>query len=139
MDTEQSLQTRRYSSKWQQRFDVFERLQSLDAAGKKAFMKSLGWRKAGSTNFNFIAFFFGFIYFFVLGMWRRNLSMIGIIVLINALVIAAETLFNIEIPDALARGMGCAFSAWYATTANIAYYLQEIKGYNGWNPFKVQP
>jgi hypothetical protein len=34
--------------------------------------------------------------------------------------------------------MGSAFSAWYACTANLAYYLKEVKGYNGWNPFKLK-
>ncbi|RAU49345.1 DUF2628 domain-containing protein [Pseudomonas sp. RIT412] len=89
-------------------------------------------------NFNFIAFFFGIIYFFVLGLWRRNLSMVGIIVVVYLAIGFGSVILDIEISASFNRGLACGIYAWYACTANIAYYLKEIKGNNGWYPFKLQ-
>jgi hypothetical protein len=138
MNNEQLQTTRALSSKWQERFEFFHRIESLDAAGKKSAARSLSFRKSILINFNVIAFFFGFIYFFVLGMWKRNLSMIGITALIYSVILCVAIVGDIEISEGFSRGLGCGISAWYATTANFAYYLKEVKGYNGWNPFKFK-
>ncbi|KEZ74361.1 membrane protein, partial [Pseudomonas syringae pv. syringae FF5] len=33
-------------------------------------------------------------------------------------------------------GLNVVFSLMYALTANYSYYLKEVKGEQGWNPFK---
>jgi hypothetical protein len=136
MNVEPLQNAGRYSDKWQERFAFFERLESLEAADKKSAVKALPFMKAMRINFNFISFFVGFIYLFVLGMWKRNLAMIAVTFAVYALIIAVAVICDIEISKGFSRGLGIAVSAWYATTVNYAYYLKEVKGYNGWNPFK---
>ncbi|CDH07184.1 conserved hypothetical protein [Xenorhabdus bovienii str. oregonense] len=41
-----------------------------------------------------------------------------------------------DISDNIYNAMGVAFSLLNGYIANYAYYLKEIKGDDGWNPFK---
>lgn len=138
MSTEHPQYTSHPSPKWQERFDYFQRVETLDRADRRAVARSLGFWKSIRINFNFFAFFFGFIYFFVLGMWRRNLSMLAITLLLYAAVLFVAMVADPAISNSFSQGVGFGIPAWYAATANMAYYLKEVKGYNGWNPFKFK-
>ncbi len=136
MNTEPLQNSGQHSDKWQERFDFFERIESLEAAEKRSAVKALPFMKSIRINFNFISFFFGFIYIFVLGMWKRSLTMLAVTVLAFVLLISIQVVFHIQSSRGLSMGFMSAIATWYSTTANYAYYLKEVKGYNGWNPFK---
>lgn len=127
----------KYSAKWQERFAFFE---TNGGPGDPRYMpaqKALKFGKKVLINFNFIAWFFGPIYFFVLGLWRKNLAIFGLMFLVYAVLIVLFAVLGMEFPNFLDRGIGIGFAILYARTANYAYYLKEVKGDQGWNPFKV--
>ncbi len=117
-----------HSPKWRFRFDFFERTGGPQAPGYKDAFKALSFGERLKINMNFFALFFGFIYFFVLGLWRKAISLVGLWLL---LVVVALLL-----PDALARGLGVAYSVSVAMAANYAFYLDRIKGSTSWNPWE---
>ncbi|MNN89876.1 hypothetical protein D3C81_2077520 [compost metagenome] len=94
-------------------------------------------RKRILINLNFIAFFFGPIYFFVLGLWKKNLAIIAIIVALSFSLALIFTLLGYEqAPKAFDTGMNVVFALMYGLSANYAYYLKQVKGSQGWNPFE---
>ena len=118
--------TAAYSPKWQFRFNFFDRHGGPQAPGFKAAFKALKFGEKLKINMNFYAFFFGWIYFFILGLWRKALVLIGLWVL---LIVCAFLL-----PEIVARGLGTAFSVLTGMVANYAFYLDRIKGSTSWNP-----
>ncbi|WP_445380746.1 DUF2628 domain-containing protein [Pseudomonas syringae] len=134
---DQTRSTGTYSAKWQERFNFFETYGAPNDPRFKAGLKSLpGFRKKMRINFNVIAYFFGPIYFFVLGLWKKGIALIGIMLATNALILLVCTLLGTEVPYALGGGLNVAYSLMYALTVNYSYYLKEVKGEQGWNPFK---
>ncbi|TDB47952.1 DUF2628 domain-containing protein [Photorhabdus khanii] len=125
-----------YSEKWQARFTFFEQYGAPQASEHKAAMRTEPFRRRILLNMNFIAFFFGFIYFFVLGLWRKNLTLFGIAVVMGILLGIIESILNIEISPAVSMGVNCALAAIWGMTANYAYYLKEKVNSQSWNPFE---
>ena len=60
--------------KWEARFDYFEKEEKMTQEEKKEAYK----KSPFSIKFNFLGFFFGPIYFFILGLWRKALVLIVI-------------------------------------------------------------
>nr|BFD40888.1 hypothetical protein FFPRI1PSEUD_23870 [Pseudomonas sp. FFPRI_1] len=87
-------------------------------------------------NANVIAFFFGPIYLFVLGLWKKNLAMLGIILAINVVLSVIFEILGMEFPKPLTTGLNVAVSMTYALMTNYSYYLKEVKGEQSWNPFQ---
>ncbi|WP_323840035.1 DUF2628 domain-containing protein [Photorhabdus africana] len=125
-----------YPEKWQTRFAFFEKNGAPKTPEHKAAMKAEPSIRRMLLNMNFIAFFFGFIYFFVLGLWRKNLILFGIAVVMIMLLGVIESILNIEIPPAAGIGINSAFAVIWGTTANYAYYLKENMNSQSWNPFE---
>lgn len=119
-----------YSPTWQFRFNFYDRHGEPRSATFKAAMKSkeLSLGAKIKINMNFYAFLFGFIYFFILGLWRKALVLIGL-----SLAVGALSLF---LPDYALRAFGMAYSLLVGMTANYAYYLDRVKGSTSWNPFE---
>ncbi|SFD82635.1 DUF2628 domain-containing protein [Paracidovorax konjaci] len=117
-----------YSPKWQFRFNFFDTFGEPKSPEFKEAMKQLPLKQKLLININWYAICFGFIYFFILGLWRKALSLLG------GILVLAFTLGAVS--DGLANGIGIAFSLLAGMTANYAYYLKETKGNNGWNPFE---
>ncbi|CAM3261820.1 hypothetical protein BZK31_22080 [Pseudomonas floridensis] len=138
MNTTEQLQTKRkYSAKWQERFDFFEANGAPKDPGFNAAFKALpGFGKKMLMQMNFIAFFFGPIYLFVLGLWKKNLALLGILIGINIVLNVVLALLGTDLSQGMNTGMNVAGSLMYALTTNYSYYLKEIKGEQGWNPFK---
>ncbi|MBC3950027.1 DUF2628 domain-containing protein [Pseudomonas folii] len=129
--------TSKYSAKWQERFNFFETYGAPKDPRFNAALKSLpGVRKKMRININIIACFFGPIYFFVLGLWKKGLALIGIMLATNALILLVCTLLETDVPYALGGGLAAPYALMYGLTVNYAYYLKEVKGEQGWNPFK---
>ncbi|MFQ6573928.1 DUF2628 domain-containing protein [Pseudomonas sp. UM16] len=134
--TDQVQEPSKYSEKWQKRFAFFDAYGAPSEPGYRAALKSLAFKQKATINLNFIAFFFGPIYLFVLGLWKKNLTLIAIIVAINVALEILYSYVNISFAKHLDFGVGFAINLLYAMTTNYAYYLKEQKGEQGWNPFK---
>ncbi|KPB31731.1 Uncharacterized protein AC514_0177 [Pseudomonas savastanoi pv. phaseolicola] len=72
-----------YSDKWKERFAFFEAHGGPSAPGFRPALKQLPFLKKVKINFNFFAFFFGPVYLFILGLWKKNLSFIAMIVVVS--------------------------------------------------------
>ena len=129
--------TRQYNAKWQQRFDFFNTYGAPNDPRYKAALKALPdrWSKV-KINANFFAFFFGPIYLFMLGLWKKNLALLGIMIAVYVGATWICAMLNTEVPRGVDNGLGLGFSIAYALITNYAYYLKEVKGEQGWNPFK---
>lgn len=135
--TEQTQTTGKYSAKWQERFNFFDTYGAPSDPRFKEALKALpGFKKKLLVNANVIAFFFGPIYLFVLGLWKKNLALLGIFLAINIALSVIFAILGMEFPRPLSTGLSIALSMMYALMANYAYYLKEVKGEQGWNPFK---
>ena len=64
------------SPKWQFRFDFFDRHGGPKDPAYKETLKTLPFGEKLKVGMNFYALFFGFIYFFILGLWRKALGLI---------------------------------------------------------------
>ncbi|UFH50456.1 DUF2628 domain-containing protein [Pseudomonas sp. KNUC1026] len=124
------------NEKWKERFAFFEAHGEPKSAEYQAALKALPRNKQRLIQMNIIAFFFGIIYLFVLGMWRKNLSFIGIFVAIGVVEVIIEATFNITIAQALQMGISVAMAMMYALSTNYSYYLTRVKGSKSWNPFE---
>ncbi|MDZ3992171.1 DUF2628 domain-containing protein [Pseudomonas sp. Teo4] len=134
--TEQTQDVATYSAKWQERFAFFDAHGAPNAPTYKEALKQLPFKKKILVNGNFIAFFFGPIYLFVLGLWKKNLALLGIIILASMVVDILFGLAGMETPKPVDAGFGMVVNLLYALSTNYAYYLKERKGEQGWNPFK---
>ena len=115
------------SKSWKRKFHVMDDLNSItDPKEKKAYFKSLTWGERFGQS-NILAFLFGFIYFFVKGMWKPGLTFLGIsVVLLIVLVV-----LNIE-NDSILRAIGIGYSVVAMTRANILYYSKKVLGKELW-------
>ncbi|NBF13229.1 DUF2628 domain-containing protein [Pseudomonas sp. Fl4BN1] len=138
MSTNEQVQnTGKYSAKWQERFNFFDTYGSPSDPRYKVAIKTLpGFKKKMLINANVIAFFFGPIYLFVLGLWKKNLAMLGIILTINVVLSVIFAILGMEFPKPLTTGLNIAVSMTYALMTNYSYYLKEVKGEQSWNPFQ---
>jgi len=134
--TEASKDISEYKPKWQERFAFFDAHGAPNAPGYKPALKQLPYGKKVLVNFNIIAFFFGAIYLFVLGLWKKNLAVIGIIIAVSVVIDILFGLAGREVPRAVDVGLNVGFNVLYGLITNYAYYLKERKGEQGWNPFK---
>lgn len=85
---------------------------------------------------NFFAFFFGLIYFLILGLWKKGLVLLGVSLGIAILVTIIDGLTGWSFPDGVYNGLSVGISAMWAMLANYNYYLKETKGLDGWNPLE---
>lgn len=128
--------SKEYSAKWQARFDFFDRHGAPSSPGFRHALKQLPFRQKLRVNMNLIAFVFGPIYLFVLGLWKKNIMLILIMMAVYIILIIALAIAGIEFPRYLQGGLAYGFNALYGMSTNYNYYLKERKGDNGWNPFK---
>ena len=75
------------------------------------------------------SFLFGFIYFYVKGMWRKGTTVLG------AGVGIGIVLSVLQAPNFLSQAVTFGFAGAIMTTANYAYYL-HVRGSQSWNPFE---
>lgn len=119
-----------YDEVWTERFRFFKKHGAPDTPEYKKALKEIP-KLIGRMriNFNFYAFFFGFIYLLIKGMWKGAITMIAISVVLGV----ASILF---FPDAVIRGIGAALGIIYGMTANYTYYRKEVLGEDDFNIFK---
>ncbi|KLI07799.1 hypothetical protein A5731_26320 [Mycolicibacterium conceptionense] len=119
------------SDSWRWKFDFFHTygLPASTPAAKAAYRDLSFMAKLRLTS-NVLAFLFGPIYFFVKGMWRKGLSLLGIA------IAAGVVLTVLDVSDMIGRSAGIAIGVLAMSTANYAYYLHVVRGSRSWNPFE---
>lgn len=127
------------SPKWQERFAFFDQYGAPTTSAHKEAFKALPANKKRLIQKNFIAFCFGPIYLFVLGLWRKNISFIVLMNVIDFAIGLAFAMADKEVPHGVNIGIGVGFAFTYMTITNYAYYLKQVKGSKSWNPFEGLP
>ncbi|GAA2430298.1 DUF2628 domain-containing protein [Mycolicibacterium llatzerense] len=119
------------SPSWQKRFDFFNTYGLPNSTPEsKAAYQALTFLERLKLTSNILAFLFGPIYFFVKGMWRKGLTLLGIFVAVEVVLVVLNA------SDTLVRGIGFGLAAIAMTTANYAYYLHVVRGSQSWNLFE---
>lgn len=114
------------SDKWKQRFSAIHH-----AGGIKMprFKQLPAEERRKAFSFNFLAFFFGPIYYAIKGMWKKGLALFVVCAaVVTILGIGLDYLGYSKIANALGYGI----SAVFATRANIDYYKKMLLNDNGW-------
>lgn len=124
-----------FSDKWKDRFDFYERNGLPGSPGYRDALKKVKFLRRARYTFNFYAFFFGFIYFCILGLWKKGLTLFIAIAVINILLGIIELALNVNL-EGVVKGVNIAYAAFCATSVNSAYYLHTIKGVDSWNPMQ---
>ncbi len=118
------------SDKWKSRFDFFEKygVPGLGAPSPEfqAALKQLHWKDRLKVAINFYAFFFSFIYLFVLGLWRQAIMLIGAAL---ALGVIGGIL---GLPDSVMNGIGFGLTMLCGLRANALYYQKKVQGREDW-------
>ncbi len=118
-----------FSEKWQKRFRFFQEHGAPNSPTYVAAVKELKFGQRLFFQMNWFVFFFGFVYLFIIGMWKRALALIGLQVVYTIITIS----FNIS--AGAAQGGLFGITAFFAMSTNYAYFCQKIRGIDGWNPF----
>ncbi|OLP03509.1 hypothetical protein BVU76_05315 [Mycolicibacterium porcinum] len=119
------------SDSWRWKFDFFNNYGLPGSSPEaKAAYRNLSFMAKLRLTSNILAFLFGPIYFFVKGMWRKGLTLLGIA------IAAGVVLTILDVSDAIGRSAGIAIGALAMSTANYAYYLHVVRGSQSWNPFE---
>lgn len=123
------------NEKWRERFDF---LSTHGLPGTPSYTKTYRTMKFGqrvSIGANLYAFFFGFVYFCILGLWKKGLVLFLGVAAIQAALIAIETVANIDM-NAFAKVINIGYACVCSYLVNTAYYLRMVKGVESWNPFQ---
>ncbi|WP_395311796.1 DUF2628 domain-containing protein [Mycobacterium sp. AMU20-3851] len=115
---------------WQRRFAFFDLygLPNSSPMAKAAYRTLPFWDKVRLTS-NGWALLFGFIYFYVKGMWRKGTTLLGIGFGLGVL------LSLLHASQFLTQVVTFALAGAVMSTANYAYYL-HVRGSQSWNPFE---
>ncbi|MEC5344232.1 DUF2628 domain-containing protein [Brenneria populi] len=131
-----ATETGKYAEKWQIRFNFFAQHGAPKTQEFRIALKKEKFFRRILINMNYYAFFFGCIYFFIIGVWRKNLSLIALTVAIGVIQIIVEKIIGMSLPNAVELPINILIAMMWGTTANYAYYLKEMKGGKSWNPFE---
>lgn len=113
------------SALWRIRFDLIEK-----AGGPtRPLFKQLSLGERFRLAFNLWAMFFGPLYYFAKGMWRKAITML-------VLALSVMVLTSILAPDGsldfLENMLTTMISFWFFLNANTNYYKKVVLGDNGW-------
>lgn len=112
--------------KWKYRFSFYDKygvpgFWSVNPEYKKAF-KALKPRQRITIQLNFIAFFFPWIYLFVLGLWKKAI----LVLLLSFLVIIIGALTGVNV-------LGFAIVGFVGASTNKWFYEKEVKDIHTWS------
>lgn len=113
------------SEKWKYRFSFYDQhgfpgFWSVSPEYKQA-LNGLSGRQKRTLRVNMIAFFFSWIYLFVLGLWKKAIIVLLLVPIV--IVLGALTGFNV---------LGFPLAAYVAYNANRWFYEKEVKGIHTW-------
>ncbi|MGV0678609.1 MULTISPECIES: DUF2628 domain-containing protein [Mycolicibacterium] len=119
------------SDSWRWKFDFFDTYGLPNSSPEaKAAYRNLSFMAKLRLSSNILAFLFGPIYFFVKGMWRKGLTLLGLTIAVAAVLVL------VDVSDSIGRAVGIAVSVLAMSTANYAYYLHVARGSQSWNLFE---
>lgn len=128
----------KYPAKWQERFAFLDANGAPGTPSYKQAFKALPFMQRIKIGSSILAFLFGPIYFFILGLWRK--ALVGIAVVVATIVIDIIMYATLgpesRAADFMSRMLGLAVTLIYTATANYAYYLKEVKCQDSWNFFE---
>ncbi|MGF1743019.1 DUF2628 domain-containing protein [Vibrio profundum] len=121
------------SRRWKRRFKVFELIQG-DRLGRFEYITTneyneLGWRDRYGINYNFWAFFFGFLYYVIKGMPFKACVVFSLTLLWTQLLTAVDHTGNFKVPDMLYWLIPAFFCSMLA---NFDYYRKVVHGEKVW-------
>jgi len=114
------------SDKWKQRFSAIHHAGGIKMPKLKELPAA---ERRRAFSFNFLAFFFGPIYYAFKGMWKKGLALF---VACAAVVITLGLGLEYVGYGKLANALGYGVSAVFAARANIDYYKKMLLNDNGW-------
>ncbi|AHG21670.1 hypothetical protein Z042_20195 [Chania multitudinisentens RB-25] len=124
------------SPKWKARFALFDSAGGdINSPQYKDAIKNMKFFERIKHTSNIFAFFFGIIYFCILGLWKKGLVLFGVILVLNVILFAVESVIGANL-DPIARGLNFAYAGASSVIANYAYYIKEVKGLQSWNPLE---
>lgn len=115
---------------WQARFKFYDKFGRPSSPEGRAALQQFPSGSRFQIKYNFWAFLFSPIYFFVKGMWRKGVSLLGVNIAIALAVAAAQWPPYTQQLGNLAAGVLGMF------VANWAYYLHITQRSVSWNPFE---
>jgi len=119
--------------KWQDRFAFFDKHGAPNTRGFKEALKALpSWGEKIKIGGNWLAFFFGPIYFLILGLWKKALIGFAITVAIGVVCAFLPT----SVGALLSRGLSIGMALLWSMSANYAFYLKKVKNQDSWNFFE---
>lgn len=130
------METKQYPIKWQKHFAFFDTYGAPKTPEHKAAIKQQPYFARFLIMFNFFAYFFGPIYFAIVGLWKKALILLAISLCITMLFATIELIIGREFPRPVWTAISLGVSFMWGFTANYAYYLKKVKGLDGWNPFE---
>jgi Protein of unknown function (DUF2628)/zinc-ribbon domain len=114
------------SDAWKLKFSLIEK-----AGGTKLPMANdLSFGERGKAIFNVLGFFFGPIYYFAKGMWKRGLTYLAMGIVLVVGIDWLMTYFGVS--GSMRSLQNFVLPAIYATRANIDYYKKMVLNDNGW-------
>lgn len=124
-----------FSEKWRDRFKFFNQhgLPGMDSY--RAALGQLSFSRRTRIHCNGYAFIFGFLYFCILGLWKKGLVLFITAIVVNLLISLIEGLMNVNL-NVLDKLMNFVYMYICSTSANTAYYLRVVKGIDSWNPLQ---
>lgn len=117
------------SEAWKETFRTIEEA-GLVSGGFYPTYESVDASKHRQLMFNGWAFFFGPIYYFVLGMWRKALTWVFLTLTLS--ILGAILVVALGLPAAISRAIGIGIQVLYASNANADYYRKQIRGETFW-------
>ena len=114
------------SPKWKERFIAISR-----AGGSKLpnFKQLPKHERQKAMSINFLAFFFGPIYYIIKGMWKRGLVYFALGAVVIVILGLMLDYFGFH---TIARSLHFGLAAIYGMRANIDFYKKNMEGDNGW-------
>ncbi|MBL0089748.1 MAG: DUF2628 domain-containing protein [Ideonella sp.] len=89
--------------------------------------RNLPFGERSTLTFNGWGFFFGPFYYLAKGMWKKGLSLFGVVVVL--LIVGEAIASAMHWPDGFLSVIGPVV---FAVRANIDYYKKMVLGDNGW-------
>ncbi len=71
-----------------------------------------------------------------MGLWKKNLSFIAIMIVVSIASDIVMEKYGFRYAREASSALGFVFNALYGQLTNYAYYLNEVKGKQSWNPLE---
>ncbi|MDR2689669.1 MAG: DUF2628 domain-containing protein [Azoarcus sp.] len=122
------------SETWKFRFDFYERygLPSLKPSAEfQAAFKALPFKDRAKINVSIWAFFFSFIYLFIIGLKRQAALTLGVLIVVMVVGIGVSVMLGM-VGEMIFRALCFLYSALVGWRTTLWYYKLKTTGDIGW-------